>query len=92
MLMSGSLEIIPSFELVRSSALPPPSQAEIAILDQFSGPKELASYIQHLMSHPYEYAKYFEWKKQPLRDSFIQVRPPFNHPCGTSQAPRLAPT
>lgn len=38
----------------------------------FSGPRELAEYLQHLAMNPAEYDAYFAWKDQPLRESFLK--------------------
>jgi hypothetical protein len=31
-------------------------------VEDFNSPKELAEYLDHLIQHPDEYNKYFEWK------------------------------
>jgi hypothetical protein len=39
----------------------------------FSGPKELASYLQYLQDHPAEYDAYLAWKTRPFRPAFVSL-------------------
>lgn len=39
----------------------------------FSGPAELATYLDHLHHDKDEYQGYLAWKRQPLRDSFLSL-------------------
>lgn len=36
----------------------------------FSGPRDLAAYLRHLLATPDEYAGYFEWRSKPLETRF----------------------
>ncbi|KAN0042436.1 hypothetical protein ACTFIV_005001 [Dictyostelium citrinum] len=40
--------------------------------DDFKSPKELVDYITYLSKNKTAYEEYFEWKKQPLPQSFIE--------------------
>ncbi|KAN0042710.1 hypothetical protein ACTA71_012633 [Dictyostelium dimigraforme] len=40
--------------------------------DDFKSPKELVDYIIYLSKNKTAYEEYFEWKKQPLPESFIE--------------------
>jgi alpha-1,3-fucosyltransferase 10 len=36
----------------------------------FSGPRELAAYLRHLLETPREYEAYFEWRSKPFSEKF----------------------
>lgn len=40
-------------------------------LADFSSPKDLAEYLKKVANDDRLYAKYFEWKKKPLREGFM---------------------
>lgn len=40
---------------------------------KFSGPKALAAYLTDLARDEAEYSRYFEWRRKPLRPSFLRL-------------------
>lgn len=46
----------------------------------FSGPRELAEYLQSLLDDAAAYNAYFEWKKKPLRPAFLELVTPYRQP------------
>jgi hypothetical protein len=42
-------------------------------VSDFQSPKQLAEYLLWLNNNDEEYQKYFSWKQQPFRDSFLRI-------------------
>lgn len=45
----------------------------VVFVDQFSGLNELAEHLHYLMNNHSAYMKYFEWKRRPIRSSFLEM-------------------
>jgi hypothetical protein len=69
-LVAGSVPVYPGAPNVADFAPAPHSYIDTA---DFSGPDELAAYLNHLDQHDEEYESYLAWKKEGLSDSFLEL-------------------
>lgn len=50
-----------------------PAPHSVIFVDDFQGPKALADYLTHLITHPDEYFRYLEWKERGFVDPRVKL-------------------